>query len=69
MQFRKWLNKIAKDYTIQGWAMDKERLMSGGSILTQDYFDRLLDEICEIRLSERKLYQIIADINAQPRLS
>lgn len=64
VQFRKWVNKIAKDYTIQGWAMDKERLMSGGSILTQEYFDHLLEEIREIRLSERKFYQKITDIYA-----
>ena len=35
VQFRKWVNKIAKDYTIQGWVMDKERLKNGGSILTK----------------------------------
>jgi hypothetical protein len=64
VQFRKWANQIVKDYTIQGWAMDKERLMSGGSILTQEYFDHLLDEIREIRLSERKFYQKITDIYA-----
>jgi len=64
IQFRKWVNQIAKDYTIQGWAMDKERLMNGGSILTQEYFDHLLDEIREIRLSERKFYQKITDIYA-----
>lgn len=62
VQFRKWVNKIAKDYTIQGWTMDKERLKQGGSILTQEYFDHLLDEIREIRFSERKFYQKITDI-------
>jgi len=64
VQFRKWVNRIAKDYTIQGWAMDKERLKNGGSILTQEYFEHLLDEIREIRLSERKFYQKITDIYA-----
>ena len=64
VQFRKWVNKIAKDYTIQGWVMDKERLMQGGSILTNEYFDYLLEEIREIRLSERKFYQKITDIYA-----
>lgn len=64
VQFRKWVNQIAKDYTIQGWAMDKERLKNGGSILTQEYFDHLLDEIREIRLSERKFYQKVTDIYA-----
>lgn len=64
VQFRKWVNQIAKDYTIQGWAIDKERLMNGGSVLTQEYFDHLLEEIREIRLSERKFYQKITDIYA-----
>lgn len=35
VQFRKWVNKIAKDYTIQGWVMDDERLKNGGSVLTE----------------------------------
>jgi hypothetical protein len=64
VQFRKWANQIVKDYTIQGWVMDKERLMNGGSVLTQEYFEHLLDEIREIRLSERKFYQKITDIYA-----
>jgi hypothetical protein len=64
VQFRKWVNKIAKDYTIQGWVMDKERLLQGGSVLTNEYFDYLLEEIREIRLSERKFYQKITDIYA-----
>jgi hypothetical protein len=64
VQFRKWVNKIAKDYTIQGWVMDKERLINGGSILTEEYFEHLLEEIREIRLSERKFYQKITDIYA-----
>jgi hypothetical protein len=64
VQFRKWINKIAKDYTIQGWAMDKERLINGGSILTQEYFDHLLEEIREIRLSERRFHQKVTDIYA-----
>jgi hypothetical protein len=64
VQFRKWANQIVKDYTIKGWVMDTPRLKNGGSILTQDYFDRLLEEIREIRLSERKFYQKITDIYA-----
>lgn len=64
VQFRKWANAIVKDYTIQGWAMDKERLKNSGTILTKEYFDHLLDEIREIRLSERKFYQKITDIYA-----
>ena len=62
IQFRKWVNRIAKDYTIQGWVMDKERLIDGGSVLTGKYFEYLLEEIREIRLSERKFYQKITDI-------
>ena len=64
VQFRKWVNKIAKDYTIQGWAIDKERLKNDGSILTKEYFEKLLEDIREIRLSERKFYQKITDIYA-----
>jgi hypothetical protein len=64
VQFRKWVNRIAKDYTIKGWVMDKERLMNGGSVLTQQYFDELLEEIREIRLSERRFYQKVTDIYA-----
>ena len=64
VQFRKWANKIVKDYTIQGWAMDEERLKHGGTILTEDYFEKQLDKIREIRLSERRFYQKITDIYA-----
>lgn len=54
VQFRKWANRIVKDYTIKGWVMDDERLKNGGSVLTKEYFDRLLEQIREIRLSERR---------------
>ncbi len=64
VQFRKWANQIVKDYTIQGWTMDVERLKSGGGILTDEYFERQLEKIREIRLSERKFYQKITDIYA-----
>ena len=64
VQFRKWANQIVRDYTIQGWAMDVERLKGGGSILTDDFFERQLDKIREIRLSERKFYQKVTDIYA-----
>ena len=64
VQFRKWANSIVKDYTIKGWAMDDERLKNGGSVLTKEYFDRLLEQIREIRLSERRFYQKITDIYA-----
>lgn len=64
VQFRKWANTIVKDYTIQGWAMDVDRLKAGGSVLDNAYFERQLEKIREIRLSERKFYQKITDIYA-----
>ena len=64
VQFRKWVNQIAKDYTIKGWVMDDDRLKNGGSVLTIEYFERLLEQIREIRLSERRFYQKITDIYA-----
>ena len=64
VQFRKWANGIVKDYTIKGWVMDDERLKNGGSVLTVEYFDRLLEQIREIRLSKRRFYQKITDIYA-----
>lgn len=63
VQFRKWANQIVKDYTIQGWTMDDERLKRGG-ILTDEFFERQLEKIREIRLSERKFYQKVTDIYA-----
>lgn len=64
VQFRKWANGIVKDYTIQGWAMDTDRLKNGVSVLTKEYFDHLLEQIREIRMSERRFYQKITDIYA-----
>ena len=64
VQFRKWINQIAKDYTIKGWVMDEERLKNGGSILTEKYFEEQLERIREIRSSERKFYQKVTDIYA-----
>ena len=64
VQFRKWVNQIAKDYTIKGWVLDSDRLKNGGSILTKEYFSRLLEEIREIRLSERQFYQKVTDLYA-----
>ena len=64
VNFRKWVNGIVKEYTIQGWVLDDERLKNGGSVLTKEYFDKLLERIHEIRLSERRFYQKITDIYA-----
>lgn len=64
VQFRKWANQIVKDYTIKGFAMDDERLKSGGTILTEQYFEEQLQRVREIRLSERRFYQKITDVYA-----
>lgn len=63
VQFRKWAGQIVKDYTIQGWTMDVERLKKG-TMFTDEYFDRQLENIREIRLSERKFYQKVTDLYA-----
>lgn len=44
VQFRKWANQIVKDYAIQDWVMDVDRLEQGDSVLTQDYFDKQLEK-------------------------
>lgn len=64
IQFRKWANEIIEEYTIKGFAMDDERLKSGGTVLTKKYFEEQLQRIREIRLSERMFYQKITDIYA-----
>ena len=61
VRFRKWAGQIVKDYTIQGWTMDTERLKKG-HMFTDEYFERQLQIIREIRLSERKFYQKITDL-------
>ena len=64
VQFRKWASDIIEEYTVKGFALDDERLKYGGTVLTQRYFDELLERIREIRLSERRFYQKITDIYA-----
>ena len=64
VQFRKWATTIIEEYTIKAYVMDDERIKSGGSILTEQYFEEQLQRIREIRLSERKFYQKITDIYA-----
>lgn len=64
VQFRRWANGIVKDYTIRGWVMDDERLKNGGTLLTQDYFEKQLEKVREIRMSERRFYQKITDLYA-----
>ncbi|MBS6206605.1 MAG: virulence RhuM family protein [Firmicutes bacterium] len=63
VQFRKWAGQIVKDHTIQGWTMDKERLIKG-HMFSDEYFDRQLQYIREIRMSKRKFYQKITDLYA-----
>lgn len=62
-QFRQWATKILKDFAIKGFVLDKKRL-ENGSYLNENYFEELLAEIREIRLSERRFYQKITDIYA-----
>lgn len=61
VQFRKWAGQIVKDHTIQGWTMDVDRLKKG-HMFTDEYFERQLQQIREIRLSERKFYQKVTDL-------
>ena len=63
VQFRKWVNQIAKNYTIKGWVMDVERIKRG-TYLTEKHFDEQLERIREIRASERKFYQKVTDLYA-----
>ena len=63
VQFRKWVNSIAMEYTIKGWVMDDERLKQG-TYLTDKYFEEQLERIREIRASERRFYQKITDLYA-----
>lgn len=62
-QFRQWATSVLKDFAIKGFVLDKKRL-ENGSFLGKNYFDKLLEEIREIRLSERMFYQKITDIYA-----
>ncbi|MEZ5738004.1 MAG: virulence RhuM family protein [Burkholderiaceae bacterium] len=62
-QFRQWATQVLREFAIKGYVLDRRR-MENGSFLGEDYFERLLAEIREIRLSERKFYQKITDIYA-----
>ena len=61
VQFRKWVNQIAKEYTIKGWVMDDERIKRG-TFLTDKYFEEMLERVREIRASERMFYQKVTDL-------
>jgi hypothetical protein len=63
IRFRAWAADILADFAVKGYALDKERLKND-KIFSQNYFELLLEDIREIRLSERKFYQKITDIYA-----
>lgn len=60
-QFRQWTTNIIRQFAIRGYVIDKKR-MENGSFIGEDYFEHLLAEIREIRLSERRFYQKLTDI-------
>ena len=62
-QFRQWATAVLRQFAIRGYVLDKKR-MENGAFLTVDYFEHLLAEIREIRLSERRMYQKVTDIYA-----
>ena len=62
-QFRQWATNVLRDFAIRGYVLDRKR-MENGSFLGEDYFEHLLAEIREIRLSERRFYQKVTDIYA-----
>lgn len=62
-QFRQWCTYILRQYAVRGYVVDKKR-MENGSFICEDYFEHLLAEIREIRLSERRFYQKLTDIYA-----
>lgn len=59
-QFRQWATRVLHDFAVKGYVLDRKR-MENGSALGEDYFERLLEEVREIRLSERRFYQKITD--------
>lgn len=62
-QFRQWATRVLRDFALRGYVLDRKR-MENGTFLGEDYFERLLAEIREIRLSERRFYQKVTDIYA-----
>lgn len=62
-QFRQWATTVLRQFAIRGYVLDKKR-MENGAFLTEDYFEHLLAEIREIRLSERRMYQKVTDLYA-----
>ncbi|WP_027456215.1 virulence RhuM family protein [Xylanibacter brevis] len=62
-QFRQWATSVLREFAIRGYVLDRKR-MENGTFLGEDYFEHLLAEIREIRLSERRFYQKLTDIYA-----
>ena len=62
-QFRQWATSVLREYAIRGYVLDRKR-MENGTFLDEDYFEHLLAELREIRLSERRFYQKLTDIYA-----
>ncbi len=62
-QFRQWATQVLREFAIKGYVLDKKR-MENGAFLGDDYYERLLAEIREIRLSERRFYQKVTDLYA-----
>lgn len=62
-QFRQWATSVLREFAIRGYVLDRKR-MENGAFLGEDYFEHLLAEIREIRLSERRFYQKLTDIYA-----
>lgn len=62
-QFRQWATRVLREFAIKGYVLDRKRL-ENGAFLGEDYYERLLEEVREIRLSERRFYQKITDIYA-----
>ncbi len=60
-EFRQWATRVLKEFSVKGFVIDRKRL-ENGSFLGEDYFEHLLQEIREIRLSERRFYQKVTDI-------
>jgi hypothetical protein len=60
-EFRKWATNVLRDFALHGYVLDKKR-MENGTFFDDDYFERLLEEVREIRLSERRFWQKITDI-------
>ena len=64
-RFRQWATKILNEYIKKGFAMDDERLKQGNAVFGKDYFRELLERVCSIRTSERRIWQQITDIYAE----